>query len=74
MVFDGLYNTNLYKNRGAEKLGIQYTDTDIYTWVSLPTITQAENAYITELLVLHAILELLTSVCQLYKFSSEKWR
>ena len=66
MVFDGSYQSNLDANRGAEEWGIQCTDADRYIQGYLPTTSQVENAYISELTGLYLILTLFESMCQLY--------
>ena len=66
MVFDGCYQPNLDDNIGAVAWGIHCTDTYRYAWGYLPSSSQVENAYISELTGLYEILSTLESVCQLY--------
>ena len=59
LVFDGSYKPDMDDNIETAAWVIQCTDTYIYAWGSLPTISQVENSYITELTGLYAILTLL---------------
>ena len=59
MVFDGSYKPDMDDNIETLAWLIQCTDKDRYAWGSLPTISQVENSYITELTCLYAILALL---------------